>query len=43
MVGQEWLNSHASIRGGKTVLEVNGEERTLPRADLSRIFRPVAS
>ncbi len=36
VVGQAWLNSHASVRSGKTVLKINGEQRILPRADLVR-------
>ena len=34
---EDWLKSHARIVGGKTVLDIGGKERTLPRADLSRL------
>jgi Ca2+-binding RTX toxin-like protein len=37
--GKDWLAAHASIVEGKTVLEVGGKERTLPRADLSQLNR----
>jgi Ca2+-binding RTX toxin-like protein len=37
--GKDWLARHARIVGGKTVLEVGGKERTLPRADLSKLIR----
>jgi len=37
--GKDWLAAHARIVGGKTVLNVGGKERTLPRADLSRLIR----
>jgi Ca2+-binding RTX toxin-like protein len=43
VVGRGWLASHESIADGKTVLKVNGEERTLPRASLSRLARGVTS
>jgi len=33
-VGKAWLADHARSVNGKTVLEVDGKERTLPRADL---------
>ncbi len=36
--GDEWLDKHASIVDGKTVLEVGGREHTLPRADLSGLI-----
>jgi len=32
--GDDWLTGHARTIDGKTVLEVGGEGRTLPRADL---------
>jgi Ca2+-binding RTX toxin-like protein len=38
-VGVDWLNSHARTVNGKTVLDVGGKERKLPRADLSEIAR----
>jgi Ca2+-binding RTX toxin-like protein len=36
-VGTRWLAAHARTSDGKTVLEVGGEERTLPRADLASL------
>jgi Ca2+-binding RTX toxin-like protein len=39
--GKDWLKSHVRIVGGKTVLEVGGKERTLPRADLSQLIQDV--
>jgi Ca2+-binding RTX toxin-like protein len=41
--GEAWLESHAHTVNGKTVLDVGGEARTLPRADLARLARDVAS
>src|SRR5215207_9347897 len=38
-VGTAWLERHARTVRGKTVLDVGGEKRTLPRADLSRLAR----
>jgi Ca2+-binding RTX toxin-like protein len=38
-VGTRWLAAHARTSDGKTVLEVGGEERTLPRADLAPLAR----
>jgi Ca2+-binding RTX toxin-like protein len=38
-VGEEWLADHARTVKGKTVLEVGGEERTLPRVDLSELVQ----
>jgi Ca2+-binding RTX toxin-like protein len=35
VTGEEWLETHADTVGGETVLEVGGEERTLPEADLA--------
>ena len=32
-----WLKSHARTVKGKTVLKVDGEKRTLPRADLAQL------
>jgi Ca2+-binding RTX toxin-like protein len=37
--GAEWLDSHASVVDGKTVVDVGGEEHTLPRADLSELVQ----
>ena len=42
-VGKSWLTAHARSVKGKTVLKVDGKQRTLPRADLARITRGVAS
>jgi Ca2+-binding RTX toxin-like protein len=41
--GKRWLSSHARTVKGKTVLELGGEKRKLPRAKLSRLARGVAS
>ncbi len=38
-VGKDWLKAHASIVKGKTVLDLGGEKRTLPKADLSELIR----
>jgi Ca2+-binding RTX toxin-like protein len=35
VAGDEWLDTHADTVGGKTVLEVGGEQRALPEADLA--------
>jgi sarcosine oxidase gamma subunit len=35
VAGKEWLDAHADTIGGETVLEVGGEQRTLPEADLA--------
>ncbi len=35
VTGEEWLETHADTVGGETVLEVGGEQRTLPEADLA--------
>ena len=43
MVGRAWLDSHAHVAAGKTVLRVNGEDRTLPRAGLAQLARGVSS
>ena len=43
IVGKEWLTTHGRTVGGKTVLELGGEERTLPRADLSQLIRHARS
>ena len=34
-VGNGWLKTHARTVRGKTVLDVGGEQRKLPRADLA--------
>jgi Ca2+-binding RTX toxin-like protein len=41
VAGQKWLDAHARVTDGRTVLEVDGEQRSLPRADLARIARAV--
>jgi Ca2+-binding RTX toxin-like protein len=41
--GPEWLARHARTVEGKTVLDVGGRARTLPRADLLEIMRDAAS
>jgi Ca2+-binding RTX toxin-like protein len=41
--GQEWLTRHARTVDGKTVLDVGGRARTLPRADLPEIMSEAAS
>ena len=40
---EEWLATHARIVDGKTVLDVGGKKRTLPRADLSQLVRGAAA
>jgi hypothetical protein len=42
-VGEDWLAAHARVVKGKTVLEVGGKERKLPRADLSELVRGATS
>jgi Ca2+-binding RTX toxin-like protein len=37
-VGEEWLTSHGRTVDGKTVLDVGGKERTLPRADMAQLI-----
>jgi Ca2+-binding RTX toxin-like protein len=37
-----WLKAHARVVNGKTVLKVDGEKRTLPRADLGALARAAA-
>lgn len=41
--GKEWLRVHARTVDGKTVLDVGGRQRTLPRADLGRLSRDASS
>ena len=38
-----WLAAHVHIVNGKTVIDVGGKKRTLPRADLSQLVRDTAS
>jgi Ca2+-binding RTX toxin-like protein len=42
VAGEDWLMSHARTVNGKTVLDVGGVARTLPRADLAQLARSVA-
>jgi Ca2+-binding RTX toxin-like protein len=37
--GGEWLTTHARTVNGKTVLDVGGEKRTLPRVKLAKLVR----
>ncbi len=37
--GKQWLNAHARTVNGKTVLNVDGKKRTLPRASLAQLKR----
>jgi Ca2+-binding RTX toxin-like protein len=37
IVGADWLESHADTVDGKTVLDVNGQQYTLPQADLGQL------
>jgi hypothetical protein len=37
--GRRWLKAHAGIARGKTVVKIDGEKRTLPRADVSELAR----
>jgi Ca2+-binding RTX toxin-like protein len=41
--GNDWLTDHASTIDGKTVLDVGGKERTLPRANLDQLARDVTA
>ena len=38
-----WLNAHARVVKGKTVLTVDGEKHKLPRADLPRMVSALAA
>jgi Ca2+-binding RTX toxin-like protein len=38
---KQWLKKHARIVDGKTVVDVGGKQRTLPRADLSKLIQDV--
>jgi Ca2+-binding RTX toxin-like protein len=42
-VGEDWLAAHARVVKGNTVLELGGEERTLPRVALSQLIQGAAS
>jgi Ca2+-binding RTX toxin-like protein len=39
VAGREWLDAHARVVAGRTVLDVGGKQRTLPRADLAGLVR----
>ena len=39
----DWLAAHARTVDGKTLLDVGGEKRALPRADLAELARGAAS
>ncbi len=39
VAGKQWLKAHARTVNGKTVLTVDGEKRTLPRASLVQLTR----
>jgi Ca2+-binding RTX toxin-like protein len=41
--GKEWLRAYGRTVGGKTVLDVGGKQRTLPRADLGRLIQDASS
>ena len=41
--GTSWLKAHVHIVNGKTVIDVGGRTRTIPRADLSQLVRDAAS
>ena len=41
--GKDWLTTHARTVRGKTVLNIGGTDRTLPRADLVQLARDVTS
>ncbi|HWT26163.1 MAG TPA: hypothetical protein VN213_21830, partial [Solirubrobacteraceae bacterium] len=38
--GPDWVAGHARTEGGKTVLQVGGSKRTLPRAGLAELVPP---
>jgi Ca2+-binding RTX toxin-like protein len=42
VAGERWLATHARTVKGKTVLTIDGKNRTLPRADLAQLARDVA-
>ena len=42
-VGADWLDSHADTVDGKTVLDVGGEQYTLPQADVSDLVAGAAT
>jgi Ca2+-binding RTX toxin-like protein len=41
--GADWLNAHARVVNGKTVLTVDGKTHELPRADLAQLTQAVTS
>ena len=42
-VGTEWLTTHGRTVDGKTVLDIDGKQRTLPRAALAQLLRHARS
>ena len=42
-VGEDWLATHARTVKGKTVLEIDGENVRLPRAELSKLVQDATS
>ena len=40
---KERLRAHGRSVGGKTVLDVGGKQRTLPRADLGQLIQHASS
>jgi predicted nicotinamide N-methyase len=42
-VGKDWLAAHARTVKGKTVLDLGGIERKLPRVELSQLVRGATS
>jgi Ca2+-binding RTX toxin-like protein len=42
-VGKDWLKTHARSVDGETVLDVGGEQRTLPRVSLTKLTRLVTA
>jgi hypothetical protein len=43
VAGADWLKQHVRIENGKTKVTIGGKERTLPRADLSRLLLDLPS
>jgi hypothetical protein len=43
LAGTAWLKAHARAADGKTVLDLGGKQRTLPRADLGQLTRVVTT
>jgi Ca2+-binding RTX toxin-like protein len=40
---KRWLAKHIRVVGGKTVVDIGGKQRTLPRADLSQLTRAAST